>query len=103
MNKETVITTNKLTKKFGDFIAANELTFDVRCCEDFQSQLTVISDYVPQFFQINSAQTENQTLFFRNILLSETQFIIPNFYSTGYPPGNLRKGLTQPEVCVFRI
>lgn len=29
MNKETVITTNKLTKKFGDFVAANELTFDV--------------------------------------------------------------------------
>ena len=26
---ETVISTNKLTKKYGDFIAANELTFDV--------------------------------------------------------------------------
>ena len=29
MNNEIVIKTNKLTKKFGDFIAANELTFEV--------------------------------------------------------------------------
>ena len=29
MNGEIVIKTNKLTKKFGDFIAANELTFEV--------------------------------------------------------------------------
>lgn len=29
MEKEIVIKTNKLTKKFGDFIAANEITFDV--------------------------------------------------------------------------
>lgn len=29
MDKEIVIKTNKLTKKFGDFIAANEITFDV--------------------------------------------------------------------------
>jgi drug efflux transport system ATP-binding protein len=29
MNNETVIKTDKLTKKFGDFIAANELTFEV--------------------------------------------------------------------------
>src|SRR3989339_1191650 len=29
MNKEIVIKTNKLTKKFGNFIAANELTFEV--------------------------------------------------------------------------
>jgi ABC-2 type transport system ATP-binding protein len=27
--KETVISTNKLTKKFGDFIAANEISFEV--------------------------------------------------------------------------
>ena len=27
--RETVISTNKLTKKFGDFIATNEITFDV--------------------------------------------------------------------------
>ena len=27
--KEIVIKTNKLTKKFGDFIAANEITFEV--------------------------------------------------------------------------
>lgn len=29
MHNETVIKTDKLTKKFGDFIAANELTFEV--------------------------------------------------------------------------
>ncbi len=29
MNNESVIKTDKLTKKFGDFIAANELTFEV--------------------------------------------------------------------------
>src|SRR3990167_2113187 len=29
MNKEIVIKTDKLTKKFGDFVAANELTFEV--------------------------------------------------------------------------
>jgi ABC-2 type transport system ATP-binding protein len=29
MNNEILIKTNKLTKKFGDFIAANELTFEV--------------------------------------------------------------------------
>lgn len=29
MEKEIVIKTNKLTKKFGDFIAANEITFEV--------------------------------------------------------------------------
>jgi ABC-2 type transport system ATP-binding protein len=29
MTEEKVITTNKLTKKFGDFIATNEITFDV--------------------------------------------------------------------------
>jgi drug efflux transport system ATP-binding protein len=29
MNNETVIKTDKLTKKFGNFIAANELTFEV--------------------------------------------------------------------------
>ena len=81
----------------------NELAFDVRCCEDFQSKLTVSNNYFPQFFHLNSAQTENQTIFFRNTLLSEIQISIPEFYSTGYPPGNLRKGLTQPEICVFRI
>jgi ABC-2 type transport system ATP-binding protein len=35
MQKETVITTNKLTKRFGDFIAANEITFDVSAGEIF--------------------------------------------------------------------
>jgi ABC-2 type transport system ATP-binding protein len=29
MDNRTVITTNKLTKKFGDFIATNEITFEV--------------------------------------------------------------------------
>lgn len=32
---ETVIHTNKLTKKFGDFIATNEITFDVAAGEIF--------------------------------------------------------------------
>ncbi|MBL7931886.1 MAG: ATP-binding cassette domain-containing protein, partial [Bacteroidia bacterium] len=27
--KDTVITTDKLTKRFGDFIATNEISFDV--------------------------------------------------------------------------
>lgn len=35
MNKEIVIKTNKLTKKFGDFIAANEVTFEVYKGETF--------------------------------------------------------------------
>jgi ABC-2 type transport system ATP-binding protein len=32
---ETVIQTNKLTKKFGDFVATNEITFDVAAGEIF--------------------------------------------------------------------
>ena len=32
---ETVIKTNKLTKKFGDFVATNEITFDVEAGEIF--------------------------------------------------------------------
>src|SRR3954469_9940360 len=32
---ETVIQTTKLTKRFGDFIAANEITFDVAAGEIF--------------------------------------------------------------------
>jgi ABC-2 type transport system ATP-binding protein len=32
---ETVIKTNKLTKKFGDFVATNEITFDVQAGEIF--------------------------------------------------------------------
>jgi ABC-2 type transport system ATP-binding protein len=32
---ETVIKTNKLTKKFGDFVATNEITFDVKSGEIF--------------------------------------------------------------------
>ena len=32
---DAVITTNKLTKRYGDFIAANELTFDVHPAEIF--------------------------------------------------------------------
>lgn len=35
MTNEKVITTNKLTKRFGDFIAANEITFDVFSGEIF--------------------------------------------------------------------
>ena len=35
MNSEIVIKTNKLSKKFGDFIAANELTFEVNKGEIF--------------------------------------------------------------------
>lgn len=35
MIKEKVITTNKLTKRFGDFIATNEITFDVFSGEIF--------------------------------------------------------------------
>ena len=35
MNNEIVIKTNKLSKKFGDFIAANELTFEVNKGEIF--------------------------------------------------------------------
>jgi hypothetical protein len=81
----------------------NELAFGVRCCEDFQSVLTVTNNYFPQFFQLNIPQTGNQTIFFRNTFLSEIQIVNPDFYSTGYPPGNLRSGLTQPEICVFRI
>lgn len=34
-NKEVVITTEKLTKRFGDFIATNEITFDVFAGEIF--------------------------------------------------------------------
>ena len=34
-NRETVISTNKLTKRFGDFIATNEITFDVHAGEIF--------------------------------------------------------------------
>ena len=32
---ETVITTNKLTKRFGDFVAVDEITFDVKKGEIF--------------------------------------------------------------------
>lgn len=32
---EIVIQTNKLTKRFGDFIAANEITFEVAAGEIF--------------------------------------------------------------------
>ena len=35
MNREIVIKTDKLTKKFGDFIAANEITFEVYTGEIF--------------------------------------------------------------------
>lgn len=35
MNQEVVISTNKLTKRFGDFIATNEITFDVYAGEIF--------------------------------------------------------------------
>ena len=35
MTEEIVISTNKLTKKFGDFIATNEITFDVYSGEIF--------------------------------------------------------------------
>lgn len=35
MNGEIVIRTNKLTKRFGDFIAANQITFDVYAGEIF--------------------------------------------------------------------
>jgi ABC-2 type transport system ATP-binding protein len=35
MTTEVVIRTNKLTKRFGDFIAANEITFDVYAGEIF--------------------------------------------------------------------
>ena len=81
----------------------NELAYDVKCCEDFQSKLTVTNNYFPQFFQINTVQSDNQTIFFRNTLHSEIQIKNSNFYSTDYPPGNLHKCLTQPEICVFRI
>src|SRR6185369_15472011 len=33
--REAVIKTNKLTKRFGDFVAANELTFEVNAGEIF--------------------------------------------------------------------
>jgi hypothetical protein len=81
----------------------NELAFGVRCCEDFQSVLTVANNYFPQFFHINTPQTEKQAIYLKNSFLSEIQIINPAFYSPGYPPGNLRSGLTQPEICVFRI
>lgn len=35
MTEEIVIETNKLTKRFGDFVAANEITFDVKKGEIF--------------------------------------------------------------------
>jgi ABC-2 type transport system ATP-binding protein len=35
MNREVVISTNKLTKRFGNFVAANEITFDVYSGEIF--------------------------------------------------------------------
>lgn len=35
MNQETAISAHKLTKKFGDFTAANEITFDVKKGEIF--------------------------------------------------------------------
>lgn len=35
MTKDVVISTNKLTKRFGDFVAANEITFDVHKGEIF--------------------------------------------------------------------
>ncbi len=35
MTDQVVITTNKLTKRFGDFIATNEITFDVYAGEIF--------------------------------------------------------------------
>ena len=35
MTNETVIKTDKLTKRFGDFIATNEITFEVYAGEIF--------------------------------------------------------------------
>ena len=35
MSKETVIKTNKLTKRFGDFVAVDEITFEVHKGEIF--------------------------------------------------------------------
>lgn len=82
---------------------SKELIFDARCCEDFQSVITVSDNYFPQFFQISTPPTGNYTTFFCNKLLSEIQILNPGSFLPGYPPGNLRSGLTQPEICVFRI
>jgi ABC-2 type transport system ATP-binding protein len=35
MNKEAVIKTDKLTKRFGDFVATNEISFEVYAGEIF--------------------------------------------------------------------
>jgi hypothetical protein len=78
--------------------------FDQKCCEDQISYLNISTNYFPEF-----SNTVNPVYEKDIILIQSASYLTPNSYFTGsdiivLPPGDkIKPGLTQPEICVFRI
>jgi hypothetical protein len=77
---------------------------DKKCCEDQVSFYSISSNYYPEYFSLTHATSE------RDIFpLQIGNYISNNSFNHDlinwfFPPGdNLKSGLTQPEICVFRI
>jgi len=83
---------------------SNNPAFDQKCCEDQISLYGITSNYYPEYFKIIHPVSE------RDVTAIKVGTFIPDkSYNTDLiswvlPPGyNLKTGLTQPEICVFRI
>jgi hypothetical protein len=83
---------------------SNHPVFDQKCCEDQISYFSTSSNYFPECFSIIHPVSGKEIMLFQtdnpiSVISSDT-----NSYFRVFPPGeNFRSGLTQPEMCVFRI
>jgi hypothetical protein len=77
---------------------------DKKCCEDQVSFYSITGNYYPEYFRLTHPYSERDflTMQFGNYISVNSH----NSDIMGWvlPPGNnFISGLTQPEICVFRI
>jgi hypothetical protein len=77
---------------------------DKKCCEDQISFYSLNSNYFPEYYKLSHTSTERVI----NPILADNPIYVsaysPDINNWVLPPGNyLKSGLTQSEICVFRI
>jgi hypothetical protein len=77
---------------------------DKKCCEDQVSFYGINTNYYPEHFKFTPPASERDII--PRLAVNNISGISynPDLIQWVLPPGdNLKTGLTQPEICVFRI
>ena len=75
-----------------------------KCCEDQVSFISIGSNYFPEYFKLSHPATERVLTCIHSDNLYNVTTYRSDLISWVIPPGdNLISGVTQSEICVFRI